>query len=255
MLKIALSGCNGRMGQTISKICESDERLKIIAGFDINTEKRAGYPVYSDPFEFSGNADAIIDFSNPESLVSLLKYCKRTKTPLVLCTTGYNEEQIKQIEEASSIIPVFKSGNMSIGVNLIMELLKTMGSVLGRDYDVEVVEKHHNQKLDAPSGTALMLAEAVSSALPYEPEYVYDRHEVRKKRDKKEIGIHSIRGGTIVGEHEVIFAGRDEVIEIKHSIISREVFAVGAVNAAVFLADCREPRIYNMADYVKYKQG
>ncbi len=254
MLKIALSGCNGRMGQTVSKICAGDDRLMIAAGFDVNTEKLFSYPVYSDPFEFSGKIGAVIDFSNPASLDSLLTYCVRYKVPVVLCTTGHSDAQLEKVENASKQIPIFKSGNMSIGINLIMDLLQTMGNVLGRDYDVEIVEKHHNQKLDAPSGTALMLAEAVKGALPYDAEYVYDRHNVRRKREKNEIGIHAVRGGTIVGEHEVIFAGRDEVIEIKHSIISREVFASGAVNAAVFIASQSEPGIYDMGDYVKNKK-
>ena len=218
MLKIGLCGFNGRMGKVITDIVSKKENMQIVAGFDAYTEKLADYPVYADPHEFTGACDVIIDFSNVSSLDMLLNYCVKTKTPVIFCTTGYDKEQLAKIREASAVIPVFRSGNMSIGI-----------------YDVEITEKHHNQKLDAPSGTALMLADAVSEALPYDAEYVYDRHERRMKRPQNEIGIHSVRGGTIVGEHEVLFAGRDELIEIRHVALSREVFAVGAVDAAAFL--------------------
>lgn len=253
MLKIALSGCNGRMGRAITDIVEQKEGMKIVAGFDLNTVRLADYPVYADPLEFTGGCDVIVDFSNVSVTENLLEYCLRTRTPVVICTTGHSEEQLAKIREAARQIPVFRSGNMSIGINLMLEVLKKCASVLGTDFDVEIIEKHHNQKLDAPSGTALMLADAVSEALPYETEYVYDRHERREKRPPHEIGIHSIRGGTIVGEHSVIFSGRDEVIEIKHNANSREVFAVGAVNAAAFLARQTEPGLYNMADVIAAK--
>lgn len=253
MLKIALSGCNGRMGRVITDIVAQKEDMKIVAGFDLNTVKLADYPVYSDPLEFTGGCDVIVDFSNVSLTGSLLDYCRRTRTPVVICTTGHSEEQLAQIAEAAKEIPVFRSGNMSIGINLMMEVLKKCASVLGADFDVEIIEKHHNQKLDAPSGTALMLADAVNEALPYDAEYVYDRHERREKRPAHEIGIHTIRGGTIVGEHSVIFSGRDEIIEIKHNANSREVFAVGAVNAAAFLAKQTEPGLYNMSDVIAAK--
>jgi len=254
MVKIGLSGCNGRMGRVISGICAAQDDVKIVAGFDMDTEKKSDYPVYKDPFEFSGKIDVIIDFSNPSALSGILAYCLKCRVPAVLCTTGYSEDQKCEIEKASEKIPVFKSGNMSIGINLIIDILKNAARVLGADYDIEIIEKHHNQKLDAPSGTALMLADAVSSALPYDAEYVYDRHDVRQKRRKNEIGIHAVRGGTIVGEHSVIFAGRDETIEINHQIISREVFAAGAVNAARFLSTRQHPGMYDMSDYVRSKQ-
>ena len=192
----------------------------------------------------------VIDFSNAALTEDLLAYCKARKLPVVICTTGHSPEQVAMIEAASKELPVFRSGNMSVGINLMMDLLRKCASVLGADYNVEVVEAHHNQKLDAPSGTALMLADAVSESLPYEAAYVYDRHERREKRPPHEIGIHSIRGGTIVGEHSVLFCGRDEVIEIKHSALSREVFATGAVQAAAFLAGKTAPGLYNMSHVI-----
>lgn len=253
MLKIALSGCNGRMGRVITDICSKKENMKIVAGFDLYTEKLADYPVFADPFEFTGACDVIIDFSNVSLTDQLLAYCIKTRTPVVICTTGHNAEQLARIREASQQIPVFRSGNMSVGINLMMELLRKCASVLGEGFDVEIVEQHHNQKVDAPSGTALMLADAVREALPYDAEYVYDRHERREKRPAHEIGIHSIRGGTIVGEHSVMFCGRDEIIEIRHSARSREVFAVGAVDAAAYLAAQTQPGMYDMSDVIAAK--
>lgn len=253
MLKIALSGCNGRMGRAITDICSKKKNIKIVAGFDIAPNKLSDFPVYSDPFEFGGACDVIIDFSNISSTEQLLKYCIKTKTPVVICTTGHSDEQLKLIYEASNSVPIFRSGNMSLGINLMMDLLRKCAKVLGNDFDVEIIEKHHNQKLDAPSGTAIMLADAVSESLPYHPDYVYDRHHSLEKRDKKEIGIHTVRGGTIVGEHEVLFAGRDEMIEIRHSALSREVFATGAINAAIFLSSCTKPGLYNMTDVISSK--
>ena len=253
MLKIALSGCNGRMGRVIADICAGKENMKVVAGFDVNTVKLGDFPVYADPFEFSGAADVVIDFSNVSSTTQLLHYCIKTRTPVVICTTGHSPEQLEEIRAASEKIPVFRSGNMSVGINLIMDLLKKCAAVLGDGYDVEITEKHHNQKLDAPSGTALMLADAVSEALPYDADYVYDRHERREKRPAHEIGIHTVRGGTIVGEHTVLFAGRDEVIEIKHTALSREVFAAGAVDAAAYLAAQTQPGLYNMGHVIASK--
>ena len=253
MLKIALSGCNGRMGRVITDICSKKENMKIVAGFDLYTEKLADYPVFADPFEFTGACDVIIDFSNVSLTDQLLAYCVKTRTPVVICTTGHNAEQLARIREAAQQIPVFRSGNMSVGINLMMELLRKCASVLGEGFDVEIVEQHHNQKVDAPSGTALMLADAVREALPYDADYVYDRHERREKRPAHEIGIHSIRGGTIVGEHSVMFCGRDEIIEIRHSARSREVFAVGAVDAAAYLAAQTQPGMYDMSDVIAAK--
>lgn len=248
MPKIIISGCNGRMGQTITRLCAEKKDITVVAGFDINPVKLSNYPVYADPMEFSGEADVIIDFSNPSTLEGLLKYCTARSIPCVLCTTGYSSEQLVQISHASKSVPVFRSGNMSLGINLLTALIKKAAAVLGEDYDVEVVERHHRMKVDAPSGTALMLADAAASALPYEAEYVYDRHAVRQSRGKKEIGISAVRGGTIVGEHEVIFAGTDEVIEFKHTAYSRDVFANGAITAAVYLSKVKTPGMYDMND-------
>lgn len=247
MPKIIISGCNGRMGQTIARLCAEKETATIIAGFDLNAEKKSTFPVYADPMEYQGAADVVIDFSSPASLSNLLNYCTMRKLPCVLCTTGYSESDLVQILHASKQIPVFRSGNMSLGINLLTGLVKKAAAVLGNDFDVEIVESHHRTKLDAPSGTALMLADAAASALPHESEYVYDRHDVRQKRGKNEIGISSVRGGTIVGEHEVIFAGTDEVITFKHTAYSRDVFATGAISAAVYLANIKTPGMYDMS--------
>lgn len=236
------------MGQAVSRMVSEAPEMETVAGFDINAVKLGSFPVYSDPMEYMGKADVIIDFSNPSSLPGLLSYCVKRNFPVVLCTTGYTTEQIEMINEASKTVPVFKSGNMSVGINLLTGLIKKAAAVLGENFDVEIIERHHRMKLDAPSGTAYMLADAVSEGLPYSPEYVYERQSTRKSRAKNEIGISAIRGGTIVGEHEVIFCGPDEVIEFRHSAHSREVFANGAVTAARFLATVREPRIYDMSD-------
>jgi len=247
MPKIIISGCNGRMGQVVTRMC-AEKGLEVVAGFDKYTAKLSTYPVYADPMEFSGEADVIIDFSNPSSLDALLSYCKRNKMPVVICTTGHSPEQLEAIKAASAEIPVFRSGNMSLGINLMTNLLKKVASVLGDGYDVEILERHHRNKVDAPSGTAIMLANAVNEGLPYEAEYVYERESVRQPRGKHEIGISAIRGGTIVGEHEVIFCGPDEVIEFKHTAHSREVFANGAVSAAKFMAGITKPGMYDMND-------
>ncbi len=248
MIKVIVSGCNGRMGQVVTRLCTEDADMEVVAGFDLNTAKLSTYPVYADPMEFSGSADVIIDFSNPAALSGLLHYCGQRQIPAVLCATGYSEAQLTDIQTASQSMPLFKSGNMSLGINLLSRLVKQAAKVLGSAYDVEIVERHHRNKLDAPSGTAIMLADAVKSALPYETEYVYERQSVRRPRGAQEIGISSVRGGTIVGEHEVIFAGLDEVIEFKHTAASREVFATGALRAAKFMATVQKPGLYTMDD-------
>jgi len=254
MIQIGLSGCNGRMGQVVTRMAASSQKLRVSVGIDVNSVKLSDYPVFASVNELTETPDVLVDFSNPASLPGLLSYGLAHRVPLVLCTTGLSEEQVNAVKEASASLPIFRSGNMSLGINLVMELLQKAGQVLSDGYDVEIIERHHNQKIDAPSGTALMLADAVSSVLPYDPVYTYDRHSVRQKRDPKEIGIHSVRGGTIVGEHEVIFAGPDEVIEIKHTAYSREVFAAGALNAAEFMAGVAKPGLYTMADVVRAKQ-
>lgn len=246
MTKVIISGCNGRMGQTVSSICAQDDKMEVVAGFDVNTVKLGDFPVYADPMEFMGQGDVIIDFSHTSSLPTLLKYSENQNLPIVLCTTGYNDADLKLIQDSSKNIPIFKSANMSLGVNLVADLVKRAVHFLAGNYDIEIVERHHNNKLDAPSGTALMLADAANSALPYDAEYVYERKSVRKKRSKHEIGISAVRGGSIVGEHEVIFAGLDEVVEIKHTAYSRNVFATGAVSAAKYMAGVNEPGIYTM---------
>ena len=250
MIRILLSGCNGRMGRAITDICSKRDDLKIVAGVDINSVKLSDYPVYDDISKVSEEIDVVIDFSAPQLLRALLTYCIDKHLPVVISTTGHSETQITEISNASKKIPIFRSGNMSLGINVLLMLAERAASILGDTFDVEVIEKHHNQKVDAPSGTALMIADRLRNTLPYDTEYVYDRHNVRQKRAQKEIGLHSVRGGTIVGEHEVIFAGRDEVIEIKHTAQSREVFAAGAVKAAAFLTECTEPGMYNMDNLV-----
>lgn len=236
------------MGQVITRMCGERDDMEIVAGFDINTVKQGGYPVYSDPMEFSGGADVVIDFSNPASFDKLLQYCLRRKLPLVLCTTGHAEAQLAALGAAAAEIPVFKSANMSVGINLLSSLLKKAAAVLGDTFDVEIVERHHRTKVDAPSGTALMLADSVVQGLPHPADYVYERQSVRQVRGRNEIGISAVRGGTIVGEHEVIFAGTDEVIEFKHTAYSREVFANGALTAAKFLAAVEKSGMYDMGD-------
>lgn len=250
MIKIAISGCNGHMGRVVESICAADPIISVVAGFDLLGTGDHDFKVYSTPDKFTGEVDAVIDFSSPAALKALLDFGKVRHVPLVLATTGYSEGQLADIDEAAKVVPVFRSGNMSLGINLLLELVKRAASVLGEGYDVEIIERHHRRKVDAPSGTALMLAEAANEGLPYEGEYVYDRHEVRKPRDKREIGISSVRGGTIVGDHEVIFAGRDEVIELTHSAQSREVFASGAVKAAKFMSGVKAPGLYSMSDLV-----
>ncbi len=249
MTRLILSGCNGKMGRMITACVASRCDCEIVAGFDINTEASAGYPVYANPQNCDIPADAIIDFSHPSALHGVLSYAKAHHLPVVVSTTGLSEEQIAEVKAASAEVALFFSANMSLGISLLAELARKAAAVLGQDFDIEIVEKHHNQKIDAPSGTALLLADALSESLDYQPLYTFDRHAVRQKRDRKEIGFSSIRGGTIVGEHDVIFAGRDEVITLSHSAASKEVFAVGAINAALFLQG-KPAGYYSMADLV-----
>lgn len=250
MIKILLSGCNGRMGKAISELCKKNENTKIVAGVDVYTERLYDYPVYAAFSSVSEDVDVVIDFSNPKNLQYLLDFCKEKNKPVVICTTGYSSEELDMIEVAAEVIPVFRSGNMSLGINVLMMLAKRAARVLSDGFDVEIIERHHNKKLDAPSGTAIMLAEAVESALDYKAERVYDRHLVRHERVKNEIGMHSVRGGTIVGEHEVIFAGENETIELSHSAQSREVFATGAVRAAIYLSSAKSAGKYSMDDLI-----
>ncbi len=247
MVKVAIVGCNGKMGYFVADAVEKREDCETVFGIDAFGVNKHEFPVYKSFGEAAEKPDVIIDFSNPSALDDMLGYALKSKIPCVICTTGYSSEQISQIKEAAKEIAVFYSGNMSLGINLLIALSKQAAKLLGSSFDIEIIEKHHNQKVDAPSGTALMLADAISDSLEETPQYVYDRHTYRKKRSKNEIGIHAVRGGTIVGEHEVIFAGHDEVVTLTHQAQSREVFAVGAVNAAVFLAD-RDAGMYDMSD-------
>ena len=250
MVNILLCGCFGHMGKVITDCVGNRDDCRIVAGVDINTEESASFPVYKSADEFDGKADVIIDFSHPNALAGLLRYSLKNKCPAVISTTGLSDEQKDAITEASNEVPLFFSGNMSLGINLLQELAYKTAKVLGNGFDVEIVEMHHNQKIDAPSGTALMLADSVSSAMDEQPKYEYNRQSKREKRTKNEIGIHSVRGGTIVGEHEIIFAGRDEIIKLSHSAASKDIFAVGAVNAAIFLYD-KKPGLYSMRDMVE----
>lgn len=249
MVRLIVSGCNGKMGRMITSCVANRCDCEIVAGFDINTEATAGFPVYANPLNCDIKADAIIDFSHPSALQGVLDYAKMHKLPVVVATTGLTQEQIDSVRTAAEQLPVFFSFNMSLGISLLAELSRKAAAVLGSEFDIEIVEKHHNQKIDAPSGTALLLADSLKDALPYDPVYTFDRHAVRQKRDRKEIGFSSIRGGTIVGEHDVIFAGRDEVITLSHSAASKEVFAVGAINAAIFLTS-QSAGFYSMADLI-----
>lgn len=232
MVKILMHGCNGKMGRMITEIVKNEEDTVIAAGVDKFTGIPNDYPVFEKIAQCDVDVDVVIDFSNAGAVDELLDYCVEKSLPVVLCTTGLSDEQLKKVDECSEKIAVLKSANMSMGINLLLKLLKDAAKVLApAGYDIELVEKHHNQKLDAPSGTALALADSINEAMGNEYEYVYDRSQVRKKRDAKEIGISAVRAGTIVGEHEVIFAGTDEVIEFKHTAYSRSVFAKGAVEA------------------------
>ena len=248
MTKLILSGCNGRMGKVIAQLCEGDSQATLAAGIDPLGGSQGHFPVFSLPAECQTEADVAVDFSSPAALSPLLDWAVMRKLPLVLATTGYTADQLGEIQAASRIIPVFRSANLSLGINLLLELTRRAAQVLGEDFDIEIVERHHKNKVDAPSGTALMLADAAREALPYAPNYVYERQSVRKPRDHREIGISALRGGTIVGDHEVVFAGHDEVIELHHHAASREVFAKGALRAAKFLASVSRPGLYTMAD-------
>jgi 4-hydroxy-tetrahydrodipicolinate reductase len=249
MTGILISGVNGRMGSMVAEIASSRKDCFVCAGMDINTAKKQDFMVFA-PGEYEGQADVIIDASYIEGTAALLEYAIRRNLPLVIMTTGQNEEQMALIKEASAKIPIFKSGNMSVGINILSALVKKTAEILGETFDIEIVEAHHNKKVDAPSGTAMMLAQSASDGLSETPVYTYDRHLQRKPRDHEEIGIHSIRGGTIIGEHEVIFAGEDEVIKLSHSAGSRKMFAAGAVNAALFLIQ-QNPGFYDMNDLIR----
>lgn len=245
MIKILLSGCFGRMGSAVISAARENGKIEIISGVDI-TEGESSFPVYKSIFDNAEVPDVIIDFSHHSALPGILNYAEKNNVPVVIATTGHNTEETKLMEDASERIPVFFSRNMSIGVNLLIALSRKASEFLGLDYDVEIIEKHHRNKLDAPSGTALMIADAIAETRE-DTSYVYDRHDRREKRSSEEIGIHAVRGGSIIGEHEVIFAGKDEVITISHSAASRSLFAAGAIKAAEFIIG-KEPKLYSMDD-------
>lgn len=247
MTNIILCGCNGKMGQAIVAAVEQREDCVIACGVDPYGSNSYNFTTYDNFAEIKEKYDVIIDFSNPAVLSDLLSYAVTNNVPAVICTTGLSAEQVADIKKASEKTAIFYSGNMSLGVNLLIELSKQATKVLGNDFDIEIVEKHHNLKIDAPSGTALMIADGISEELEKEPQYVYDRHSYRRKRANNEIGIHAIRGGTIVGEHDVIFAGNNEVLTISHQAQSKGLFATGAINGAVFLKN-KQPGMYNMSD-------
>ena len=250
MTNIAICGACGKMGRVIYDIISNRSDCKVVAGVDKVAESYADFPVVEKISQLPERPDVLIDFSHPSLLDDLLDYCLTNGVAAVIATTGYSSEQIAKIHKAAESIPVFFTFNMSLGINLLAELAKKAVDVLGDQFDIEIIEKHHNQKIDAPSGTAIMLANAINEEADNKYNYVYDRHSVRAKRTKTEIGMHAVRGGTIVGEHEIIFAGRDEVISLKHEAHSKSVFAVGSVNAAVFLKG-KPAGLYAMSDLLK----
>ena len=250
MIKLIMHGCNGAMGQVISKIVEETEGAVMVAGIDRVDEGKNDYPVFTDIKECDVEADAIIDFSAAPAVDALLDYAVEKQIPVVVCTTGLSDEQLAKLEESSKKVAVLRSANMSLGVNTLLKLVNAATRVLAEaGFDIDIVEKHHRKKLDAPSGTAIALADAINDALNHEYEYVYDRSERREQRPVKEIGISAVRGGSIVGEHEVIFAGQDEVIEFKHTAYSKAIFGKGAVSAAMFLAG-KPAGLYNMSHVI-----
>ena len=238
MTKIILCGCNGKMGAAVQNFASQREDCSIVAGVDVAGQSQGGFPVYASLQDVQEEAQVVVDFSHPSALSSILEYCR-----------SHPGTAAQEIQEAAKELPLFYSRNMSLGVNLLIELAKKAEAVLGDSFDVEIVEMHHNQKIDAPSGTALMIADAINQVREDSMQYVYDRHSQRKKREKKEIGLHSVRGGTIVGEHQVIFAGQSEVLTLSHSAQSKELFAAGAVNAAVFMAG-KGPGLYDMSHLI-----
>lgn len=250
MTRIIMCGCNGAMGRMIASIVKDDSEAEIVAGIDMADNGQTDFPVFSSISDCNVEADAIIDFSTPKILTEILTYSKQHKVPAVLCTTGYSDEQLAEIEAATTETAILKSANMSLGINTLLKLLQDAAKVFaGEGFDVEIIEKHHNQKLDAPSGTALALADSINEAMGNQYEYIYDRSQRRQKRDKKELGLSAVRGGTIVGEHDVIFAGTDEVITFSHTAYSKAVFGKGAVAAAKFLKG-KESGRYDMADVI-----
>ncbi|MBE6063686.1 MAG: 4-hydroxy-tetrahydrodipicolinate reductase [Clostridium butyricum] len=248
MIKIILNGCGGKMGKMVTECAKNFKNIEIIAGID-KFACESSYPVFKSTSEVNIEYDVLLDFSRADALDDLLALTEKTKKPLVICSTGFSDEQIALINNKSQTLPLFRSGNMSVGINLINALLRKVAPILYGNYDIEIVEKHHNQKVDAPSGTALLLADTIRNSLKDETKYVYGR-QGHAKREENEIGIHAIRGGGIVGDHDVIFAGAGEVIELNHKAISREVFAIGALKACEFMGTVTKPGLYDMDDVI-----
>ena len=256
MVKMIMHGCNGAMGRTITGLAKEMDGIEIVAGIDVNPVVLSDYPVFASLEECNVEADVIVDFASAKAVDHLLDYCAAHKMPLVLCTTGLSAEQIEKVKESSKQTAILRSANMSLGINVLLELVKKASTVLGDSYDIEIIERHHrrkvdapNKKLDAPSGTALALADSINEAMANQYHYKYDRSQERVRRDEKEIGISSVRGGTIVGDHDVIFAGTDEVITFSHTAYSKAIFGKGALQAALFLAG-KEPGLYDMQDVI-----
>ncbi|MBQ0028716.1 MAG: 4-hydroxy-tetrahydrodipicolinate reductase [Lachnospiraceae bacterium] len=250
MVKMIMHGCNGRMGQMITGIVADDNGIEIVAGVDKFGGQKNDYPVFESIAECNIEADVVVDFSGATAVDALIEWCISKNIPCVLCSTGLTEKQLEDVNKASEKVAILRSANMSLGVNTLMKVLTQVAPVFAEaGFDIEIVEKHHNQKLDAPSGTAIALADSVNDAFDEKYEYVYDRSQRREKRPAKEIGISAVRGGTIVGDHDVIFAGLDEVVTFSHTAYSRGVFAKGAIQAAKFLAD-KGPGMYSMADVI-----
>lgn len=247
MTNIIIHGCGGKMGRVVAEIVKNDPQCQVVAGIDPTTPA-LDFPVFASPAECNVKGDVIIDFSTATAVPALLDYAKETQTPVVLCTTALSDDTTAKMKETSNSVAILKSANMSVGINLLLDLVQRAANILyDANFDIEIIEKHHNQKIDAPSGTAVALADAINEALDHQMHYVYDRSQKREKRERTEIGMHALRGGTIVGEHDVVFSGRDEVITLSHHAASREVFAVGAVKAAKFLAG-KPAGLYSMKE-------
>lgn len=246
MLDVVIHGCNGTMGQVLTKAIKDFDGINIVAGVDLFKDKiKNSYPVYESFNELKENVNVIIDFSHHSLVKDMVKYCVKTKTPVIIATTGLSEDDINEIEKASKIIPIFESANMSLGINVLINLVKKAANILNESFDIEIIEKHHNKKLDSPSGTAFMIANEINLELDNSKKYIHGREGRSDKRDKNEIGIHAIRGGSIPGEHTVIFAGNDEILEVKHSALSKKIFAVGAIKAAKFIHN-KSKGLYSM---------
>ena len=254
MLRVIISGIMGTMGKVVLSRCINNSQINVVAGVDLSSGSIENIPVYSSFFECEESADIVIDFSNPSNFDNLYNFCLANMIPVVICTTGFSEEQENKIKHLSQSVAVFKSANMSLGVNLLAALAKTAVSILSEEFDIEIIEKHHRRKVDAPSGTALMLAKEINAVCDNRFHYIYERESARKSREDNEIGIHSLRGGTIVGDHEIIFAGNDEVITISHSASSRNVFATGAISAALFLVS-QKSGLFDMSAMINSSLG